>query len=273
MKKTLIIIICTILACPHAFSWGRLGHATIAYIAEQNLSPKAKKAVKEYLHGNTLVSVASLNDYFKSIMTVDMGCDFKDAPRVMALPHTFEVADGTFEVTRVINDDGRYVKNCIHFIDKYAEDLQTGAKNMDDSTRFAEITTIVHLVGDMHCPMHIRYYPVDMTIGNFTVIFHGQPVRYHSVWDDGLIADKRNWSFSDIAYLVDHFDKKQIREWTKGDVWDWARDSATASHHIHAVKEGQKLGKYYALQNQELIEKQLVKAGHRLAAVLNEIFR
>lgn len=273
MKRTALVIACAIMASIPGMSWGRLGHATVAYIAEQNLTPKAQKAIQEYLHGNSLVSVASLNDNFKDIMFVDMGYDFNDAPRINSLPHTFEVSAGSYEVTPTVCDNGRYVKNCVWFIDKYSKDLRENAKEMEDSTRFAEITSIVHMLGDMHCPEHIRYYPEDMTIGYYKVIFNGEPLRYHTLWDDMIFTDKRNWSFSDLAYLVDHYGKKEIKEWTSGTVWDWAKDSAIQSYPIHLVKPGEKLEKYYTLKNQKLAEMQLVKAGHRLAAILNETFK
>ena len=280
MKRTALIIACAIMASVPGMSWGRLGHATVAYIAEQNLTPKAQKAIHEYLHGNSLVSVASLNDNLKSVMTVRLDYEFTgETPHIQGhdnifeLPHTFEAAAGTFEVTPTVCDNGRFVKNCIWFIDKYSKDLHKNAKEMDDSTRFAEITSIVHMIGDMHCPEHIRYYPEDMTIGYYKVIFNGEPLRYHTLWDDMIFTDKRNWSFSDLAYLVDRYGKKELKEWTNGTVWDWAKDSAIQSYPIHLVKPGEKLEKYYTLKNQKLAEMQLVKAGHRLATILNETFK
>lgn len=273
MKKFILMAVCAVICCAPAYSWGRVGHSTVAYIAEQNLTPKAKKALKEYLHGNSIVSVAVLNDILKNKMKVDLGQDFDDSPRISALPHTFEVESGSFEPFRGIDDNGRYVKNCIWFIEKYAEDLRANAKHMDDSTRFAEITSIVHFVGDMHCPEHIRYNPDDMTIGYYEIKFKKKPLRFHTLWDDMIFTERRNWGFIELAYMMDHYSKKEIREWTKGDVWDWGKDSAMCSWPVHQVKPGDKLDKYYTLENQQLAEMQVVKAGHRLATVLNSIFR
>ena len=44
---TLMTIAC--LSAPEARSWGRLGHATVAKIAYDHLTPKAKKAILEYV--------------------------------------------------------------------------------------------------------------------------------------------------------------------------------------------------------------------------------
>ena len=273
MKRFIALVISFGTITTGAFGWGKLGHSTVAYIAEQHLTPKAKKALNEYLHGYSLVSVASLNDDCKSIMKVDMGYDFKDAKRIAGLPHTFEVASETFDVNRNICDNGRYVKNCIWFIDHYADNLKKNACNMDDSTRFAQIASIVHFLGDMHCPEHIRYYPEDMTIGYYDVIWNGKPIRFHTLWDIEILTDKRDWSFSDLAYLIDRPTKKKVKEITAGNVWDWAKDSAECSYPVHKTQPGDTLGEYYTLENQVLAESQLLKAGHRLAAILNEIFK
>ena len=277
MKKILITLVLCAGASLCAAGWGRQGHSTVAYIAETHLTPRAKKQIAEYLHGNTLTSVASLNDAFKGVMKVDMGSEFLSGePRINTLPHTFE-ADMNFEPNRKINDDGRYVKNCVWFIEQYAASLKAGAREMDDSTRFARIASIVHFVGDMHCPEHIRYHSAnpdegDMTIGYYNVKFKGEEIRFHSLWDTEVIIANRPWGFTDLAYLIDTASKKEIREITSGDVWDWARDSAECSYEVHSVKPGQKLGKYYIYEHQALVDSQLRKAGYRLAKILNDIF-
>ena len=48
LKKTLTAIAVLCLAClvsPEAKSWGNLGHATVAKIAQDHLTPKARKAL------------------------------------------------------------------------------------------------------------------------------------------------------------------------------------------------------------------------------------
>ena len=274
MKRALAITLGVLLCAASASAWGRLGHATVAYIAEQNLTPKAKKAINEYLHGASLVTVASLNDDFKNIMPVDMGSDFTDgSPRVNSLPHTFEAASGTFIPNRLVCDGGRYVKNCLYFLDKYQQNLRQNARNMDDSTRFAQIAYLVHATGDMHCPQHIRYYDEDMTIGYFNVRLGKEEIRYHTLWDDMILTKKRPWSFSDLAFLVDRMDKNALKEATQGWIWEWGEDSARCSYVTHHVKPGEKLEQFYLLRYQRLAQDQLCKAGHRLAKILNETFK
>lgn len=40
--------------CGTAFGWGKSGHDAIAYIAECNLTPKAKKNIEKYLDGRSI---------------------------------------------------------------------------------------------------------------------------------------------------------------------------------------------------------------------------
>ena len=49
----------TALAVNTSFAWGRLAHATVAKIAENHLSKKAKKQITTYLDGKSIVYYAS----------------------------------------------------------------------------------------------------------------------------------------------------------------------------------------------------------------------
>lgn len=261
MKKLVIVSVCLVASCAVASAWGRVGHATVARIAEQHLTPKTRAAVNEIMHGEPITGYASYADDFKSSMFIDAEHNH---------PHTFEV-NMDFEPFRGIDDNGRYVKNCIHFIEKYTEDLRNW-KEMDDSTRWNELVMMVHFVGDMHCPEHIRYNPEDMTIGYGNVKFRGEEIRYHTIWDDQVLTVKYPWSFSDIAYLFDTATDDEIEEIVKGGPYDWGKDCARASWPIHKFKEGQSITGAWLMKQQPLVRSQIRNAGYRLAKQLNMIF-
>ena len=272
MKKFASLLFALALSCTVAFGWGRQGHATVAKIAEKYLTETTKKALSEYLHGNSIVAYASYADEYKEALPVDYGFVGDDGLQVRAYPHTFEV-NMDFKPFPTCNDNGRYVKNCLYFIDKYAEDLRENAKDMDDSTRFVEIVMIVHWLGDMHCPEHIRYNPEDMTIGGYQIVYQGESLKYHTFWDKQCIVDHYPWSFSDLAYIFDNASDSERAEICAGDVWDWGEDSARNSYPIHAIKPGEKLkGAWIRDVCHPLVEKQLRNAGYRLAHQLNMIF-
>lgn len=270
-NNVIVICICLLVFSGSASGWGRKGHATIARIAESHLTETTKAKVAEIMKGEMLSGCASYGDDFKGKWTVDVGFNpTSGEDRVMAQPHTFE-AGMDFEPFRGINDNGRYVKNCIHFIEKYSEDLKN-YKALDDSTAFVELVLIVHFVGDMHCPEHIRYNPGDMTIGYYPVTFRGEKIRYHTIWDDIIIDHKYPWSFSDLSYLFDTATPQEMKEITSGGPYDWGRDAARCSYPTHQVKEGDVLGPDWYFDQMPLMRSQVRKAGYRLAKQLNMIF-
>ena len=274
MKKQLSVVALFLCAATSAWGWGRLGHATVARIAEQHMTEKAKQKVAEILQGESIVLYASFPDEYKNdkILEYDFGNDFTDGKRRKgAYPHTFEV-DMNFQPVRGYNDNGRYVKNCIHFIEKYAEDLKSG-KSLTQEEKFVRLVCIVHFLGDMHCPEHIRYNPEDMTIGYYNVKYNGEDLRYHTYWDEQCITARFPFSFSDVAYLLDTATPEQYQEIVKGDPYDWGHDAAKCSYPIHKIKEGDVITKKWVNNTAlPLVKSQLRKAGYRLAELLNRTF-
>ena len=271
MKRIFTLILVAAMAIGTASAWGRLGHATVAKIAENHLTKGAKKQITEYMHGQSIVKWASYADDCKPELLVDLGFEPSNAARHITYPHTFEAnADGT--AYRDIRNGDKYVKNCIYYIEKIAADLKANAKTMPDSARVASIALLVHFVGDMHCPEHIRY-PEDQTIGYYTVYFGKEKIRYHSLWDTEIIATRNPWGFAETAELLDTYSKEQIAQVTAGTPYDWGYDSATVSREVHSVAEGTKLDKReYLNKYTPLAESQIRKAGYRLAKILNSIF-
>lgn len=269
MKKLLILSVCVLFVCTQAAAWSRQGHATIAKIAENHLTPEAKARITEMLHGRSIVYYASYADDYKNRLIVDLGFDPTNWNRMSELPHTFE-ANEDCTPFRGLNRDGEYVKNCLYFIEKIRNELEHPEK-MSDTIKVQAIALLVHFVGDMHCPMHIRY-PDDQTIGKFDVTFRGAKKTLHSLWDSSVLTVKHPWSFTDIASLLDTYTEPEIAEITKGGVWDWGYESAKLSRPVHNVKPGAVLDMEFILENKPLTESQIAKAGYRLAKMLNDLF-
>ena len=272
MKRIVSITAMLLVCCYAAFGWGRVGHATIATIAEDHLSPKAKKIIAEYLDGESIVKYASYADKYKNQLLIDVGFDPVGSNRVTTYPHTFE-ADKDAVPFVGINDNGRFVKNCIHYINKMADELK-GHKNLSDSLRFHHIVMIVHFIGDMHCPEHIRYYPDDMSIGKYDITYDGKATTMHKIWDSDVIATlHKDKTPREVADMIDNCSKKEIAKITAGKTYDWAADCARTSQPVHEVPEGAVLTKEYAKENQALMEMQLRKGGYRLAKILNQVLK
>ena len=132
---------------------------------------------------------------------------------------------------------------------------------------------IVHLLGDMHCPMHIVYLGRNEVKGHIKVTIGGKEYTYHSWWDGGIFSTLVPFSYSDVAALSDTKSRKEIAEITRGDIFDWVHESAVDSWPVHALKEGDVKDVTFAIEMRPILYNQIRNGGYRLAALLNDIFR
>lgn len=273
MKRFFIIAACALLSVNFASAWGILGHTTVAKIAENNMTPEARQELARYFGQQSIVFYATYPDYYRSEWLYDFGFDPTGdiGKRVNVYPHTFEV-DKDFKPFKGFNDNGRYVKNCVHFIKQFSDELHN-RKCLSDSIVKWKVIMIVHLMGDMHCPEHIQYNPEDMSIGKYNVMFDNNKVKYHTLWDEEILTRRNPFGYSDTALLLDTWNNEEIANTVKGDPYDWAEESARLSYPVHTYKAGTELKRVkYLNEFTPLAEDQIRRAGYRLAALLNDIF-
>ena len=274
MKRPILLLAlaATLCATQNLFAWGRLGHATVARIAEEHLTKKARANLDKWLDGESIVYYASWLDDYKPQMLVDLGYDPAKGDRMHQLPHTFSVdAEGEVVPGNRWPGTDKYLANCLYYIEESADMLKNRIRELDDSTRLARIQLIVHCVGDMHCPAHIRY-PGNTTIGYYKVDYFGREMRYHTIWDSEIVQRPHPWSFTDLAWLLDRYTEAEQAEITSGTVYDWGRESAAASKCIYDVQPGESIAHDFIKKYKPLAESQIAKAGYRLAAVMNDVF-
>ena len=272
MKRLLLLLIAAVMLCPTAFGWARRQHAAVAKIAENHLTPKAKKLLTEYLDGRSIVFYASHLDDYKSVMLIDVGFNPTNGKRVTTLPHSF-FAEANYKPYSGIERNGEFVKNCLYYTQKASDELRANHRTMDDSTRIANIALIVHCMGDMHCPQHVRY-PDSMTLGYYKVTWNNKTIRYHDIWDDIFVSGCYPWGYGDIAELLDTASKSDIAEITKGDIYAWGEDVARRVRPTHEYKEGTQISPLeYRRKFKSLAEDMISRAGYRLAKILNDTFK
>ena len=122
--------------------------------------------------------------------------------------------------------------------------------------------------------MHIVYLPDNPVKGHYFVEWKGKKQDMHVMWDARIFTAYYDWSFMDMAYLVDTASPKQIKEITEGDVYDFATRSARDSWPVvDQYKDGDVLPASYATDIRPVLFSQLRNGGYRLAAIFNEIFK
>ena len=284
----LIISVLLHVNCPVASSWGKLGHAAIGKVAQDHLNPDVRKTLDKYLDGLSLAAIASDADVYRGTWTADLGFipsniddarpkwmkgfDFTTPSNIVPYSHMITV-DKEFKSYPTDNLDGRFIDNIAYYVARLSQELKLNAEKMDPFERYKSIALIVHWLGDMHCPVHIVYLPDNVTKGKFKIDWKGQSVNYHTWWDNYIFSAYYNWSFSDMADLVDTADDKEIARIVKGDIYDYAQDSARACWPaVCQYKEGDVIDVNYPTDVRNLLFSQLRNAGYRLAKILNDIF-
>ena len=64
---------------------------------------------------------------------------------------------------------------------------------------------LIHLIGDMHCPMHAGRKQ-DRGGNGTTVKFFGKKSNLHSVWDSDLLESTHRWSYTEWQKQIDRVD-------------------------------------------------------------------
>ena len=165
-----------------------------------------------------------------------------------------------------------YVRNCTGRIDATIRKFKANHKTMSNEERIKTLALIVHIVGDIHCPKHVRYFG-EPASSKVKVKFNGKNTTVHKYWDGGCLEFYHRWGYSDVAHLLDRLDKRSIAKMQQGDIYSWAAENAKGSLYTLAVKAGDTITRDMANKDVKYAELQIQRAGYRLAAVLNDIFK
>lgn len=263
MKRILILVFAAVLPLlftEEARAWGREGHETIAKLAERHLTRRARARIERYLGNHSIVYFAKWMDEYRET----------PAYRFTTYWHTAPVNAELRYDDSLLTPRGNAVQALEEAIDRLRD-----YRSLDDSTVCVNLKYIIHLVGDMHCPAHIKYTTHKM---KYDVLFddkYHKPHRFyvHHVWDNEIITTCRIWSVTEWAEELDRLPKAERQALAGGTPRDWLHDSAVDCEvQFEWAKPNARLGQDFLNKALPLVESQIRKAGYRLAAVLNELF-
>jgi len=130
---------------------------------------------------------------------------------------------------------------------------------------------LVHLVGDLHQPLHIGQRE-DKGGNGIQVQWFGKGANLHSVWDSKMI-EEWNMSYLELADNAQELSKNQVKEIEKGSLIDWVNEVHEITKKVYkSAKSGDKLKYKYSYDYMGTVRVQLQKGGIRLAKILNEIY-
>lgn len=254
MKKLLSICLLLPLMIGQAFAWGQNGHRVVGHVAEQHLNKKAQKRIMKLLEDNSLAEVSVWMDDIRSDHAYDHTHDW----HWVSIPYKIKYEDTEK------NPNGDIVMK----IEELVAALKAGGLGPEIEQEYLKY--LVHLVGDLHQPMHVGTGE-DAGGNQVRVEWFREKSNLHRVWDTDMIESK-NLSYTELADFLDRPDKAQIREWQSSSVRDWAYESSNYLPKAYQIPENGRLGYQYMYEHFDTVEKRLLQAGVRLAGLLNEIY-
>lgn len=266
MKNKFIIAALVAIFCSSICSnaWGPKGHDVVAAIAEQNLNKKAKKALNELLDGHSIVYYSSWMD------NIQNSPYWKNGYNQTKTWHYANVDKGFTYQTMKKNEKG----DVVSALNKLTWELTENYDNLTDSMRVDYVKMIIHMVGDLHCPMHAGHLS-DRGGNSFKVKWFGQNTNLHSVFDSKMIDSARKWGYQEWAYQLDRKDKKFKKAVAQGTYEDWFNKTVENAEQIYEYAERQENPNFsyqFVYDFSPMVEESLLLGGYRLAAVLNMIF-
>ncbi len=234
-----------------AFGWGKIGHRVIADVSEKYLKEDKKKIARKMLGELPLASAATWADEIKS----------DPVWRAYGPWHYVNIPKGKTYETSKKNPRG----DIITALKKQISILKN--KKEKEGNRLYALNWIIHLIGDLHQPMHTGYGH-DRGGNDHHVKWFGRMSNLHRVWDEQVISLQK-LSYSEISSLLQYPSQKQAELWKKGNIVDWMEESRSYLKNIYNNKS-KNLGYPYSYKYYPIIEERLIKAGIRLAHILNE---
>ena len=271
----------TALAAPAALAWGPVGHALVADIAQERLDPRAA------------AQVAYLLRQQKGLFRLDQIASWADNNR-KEMPDT-----GAWHYVDIpLHDDGYVAARDCPNGDCIVDKLSQQAKVLADTSatpaaRLRALKWVVHLVGDIHQPLHAEDNH-DKGGNLVQVQFFGVGTNLHSVWDGRVINRKLdlqvgpNYTIDPTAVrskalqLNASITPAEQAKWAPhgtfgqlpSEVVVWADESHRLAQEVAYVDIAQPHGDAWSQRYENrawpVIETRLKQAGVRLADVLNE---
>lgn len=255
MKK-LLLLACCLLAAQHVLAWGQKGHDVTAYIAECNLTPEAAEKIDKVLGGHSLVYYANWLD------------NASHTPEYAYTKtwHYLNIDEGETLETMLRNPDG----DVLEAVASLVEQLKSGALPAEEET--LALKMLIHLVGDMHCPMHTGHSS-DRGGNQRPVMMFSTPSNLHSIFDTAVPEAAHRWSYTEWQEQIDRLGDDETVLVQAGEPRDWVVETYGICKEIYdSTPEGTKVSYDYIAEYTPVIEQQLLRGGLRLARLLNEIY-
>lgn len=252
----LLVFLVGQLAFAHTPYWSKTGHRVIGEVAQQYLTNKTKRALRDILDGQSLAAVSNFADEIKADSTF----------RKFSAWHYVNFPAGEKYGDSPVSPYGDLIigiRECIRIVKD---------KNSSPEDKSFYLKMLIHLIGDLHQPMHVGRLE-DKGGNDIQLQWFNNGSNLHKVWDANMINDY-GMSYTELTSKLPAIDKKEIMKLQQGTILDWVEESQLIANKVYeSVEVGEKLYYRYGYKWWGTVEEQLQKGGLRLAKVLNDLFK
>ncbi len=236
-------------------AWGHKGHEIVAEVAFHYLDDSTRTKVLRDLDRKTIEEAATWMDDVRS----------NSYYNYMRPWHYVDIEKGeTYKTTDKDRDLLIIMNSAIHDLNHRS--------TLKQKTITEELYFIFHLTGDMHQPLHTGY---KSDKGGNTIqvgyMSKGHSDNLHSVWDTKII-ESQGITLDSVLKQASFYTDAQIKAIEKVNLMAWMNDSRSLLDTVYNFKDGY-LDQDYITRNTIVIERQMFKAGIRLASILREVYK
>ncbi len=260
LLKKIILGLAIIYLPLQSMAWGAEGHRIAGLIAESYLTPKARAAIKAIL-GDTSIAIASnWADFIRS----DPNYNYLGSWHYIDFDKTYTYPDLKVYLKQDTAVDA-YTK--MQFLI-----VELKKPKLSKANKLLYLRMLIHIIEDVHQPLHTGHTS-DKGGNDIKVTWMNNPSNLHSVWDSGII-DSQQLSYTEYAAAINHTTAAQRAQWQKAPISQWLFESNQIADKLYSeTKTGDNLNAFkYNFSHIDVVNRQLIKAGVRLAGVLNAIF-
>ncbi|MBD8525063.1 S1/P1 nuclease [Pseudomarimonas arenosa] len=250
-----LMVAVVLLWAPLAHAWGDLGHRAVADVAEQLIRPETRQALQPLLVHEQAAHLADLANWADAHRELPA---FKHTARYHFI--NFPRDDCRFPGATSCND-GDCIVSVIERFQRELADPELSLSQRGEALKF-----LVHLVGDLHQPLHAGWFD-DWGGNGFQINLHGEGSNLHKLWDVNLPAAVASEA---PEPLTQRLLALSLPWQDQGRAADWALESCRliGSEQLYPAKH--KLSSAYIERQRPLVAQRMAIAGRRLARLLDE---
>lgn len=261
----LLLAVILVLPLP-AGGWGFNQHRVIAKIAEKYLTAKTRAEVRAILGPDTTLSDVSVwADLIKDSRPYTGPWHYINYPLELDEPDFDAMNTSKGNVFSTIETRISILKN----------------PRSDQETREEALKFLVHLVGDVHQPLHCGILR-DRGGNTIRLIWRGELSNLHAIWDSGLFPIEDSQVNRLAESLAGNISPEEREKIMGGEPYYWMVEShrlvretcypdQTSSAIQNSTRTHPQLSGRYVQRNRPIAERRVAEAGLRLAWLLNNI--